>query len=119
MATRPTPKSPAPRRAKAAVAPRADARTERLDARLSREQKLLFQRAANLEGLSLTEFVIASLQESARRTIREHETIALNAAESRRFVEALLHPPKPNAALRQAARTYREMIEDSALEQPR
>jgi uncharacterized protein (DUF1778 family) len=39
----------------------AKARDERLEARISREQKALFQRAAGLHGRTLSDFVIASV----------------------------------------------------------
>lgn len=82
-------------------------RDSRLEARISRTQKNLFQQAATLSGRSLTEFVVASAQEAAVRVIEEHETIRLTRAEQQAFVEALIDPPAPNARLLQAARTYR------------
>ncbi|HEV8578093.1 MAG TPA: DUF1778 domain-containing protein, partial [Thermoanaerobaculia bacterium] len=58
-------------------------RSERLEARISREQKALFQRAAELQGRTLTDFVIASVHESALKAIAELEAIRLNVADSR------------------------------------
>jgi len=119
MPTRtPTGRPPA-RRAKALDAARPATKTARLDARVSQEQKALIQRAADLQGRSLTDFIVASLQESAKRAIEEHETIVLNAEASRLFVEALLHPPKPNEALRDAARLHRKLIRDPELDRGR
>ena len=82
-------------------------RGERLEARITAEQKALIQRAAELEGRSVTDYVIASLQDSARRTLESHETIALSAADSRAFVDALLDPPPVNARLKDSVRRYR------------
>jgi uncharacterized protein (DUF1778 family) len=79
---------------------------ERLVARVSTEQKELMQRAAALEGQTLTHFVMTSAQRAAEQTIREHEVLVLTPRESRQFVEALLNPPAPNVALRAAARHY-------------
>jgi uncharacterized protein (DUF1778 family) len=84
---------------------------ERLEARLTADQKALLQRAADLEGTSLTDFVIRSAQRAAETAIQTHESIFLTARESRAFVEALLNPPAPNAALRAAARDYRQPSE--------
>jgi len=39
-------------------------RNERLEARVSRDQKALFQRAAELQGRTLTDFVIASVHDA-------------------------------------------------------
>jgi len=84
------------------------ARNERLEARISREQKTLFQRAARLQGRSLTDFVISSVQDAAVRTIETMEIIRLDADESRAFAKALLNPREPTRQLRAAARRYIE-----------
>ncbi len=79
-------------------------RRDRLDARLTREEKEMIETAAGLRGTSSSSFVRMALKEAALKTIREHEVLTL-AEESRRiFVEALLRPPKPNAKLIAAAR---------------
>jgi len=52
-------------------------RGERLEARITAEQKTLIQRAAELEGRSVTDYVIASVQEAARRTVEAHQTTIL------------------------------------------
>jgi uncharacterized protein (DUF1778 family) len=87
------------------------ARAERLEARISRNQKELFQRAADLQGRTLTDFVVLSAHEAAVRTIEEMQIIRLSAQDSRAFAEALLNPRKPNGRLRAAARRYMEIFE--------
>lgn len=87
------------------------ARNERLEARVSSEQKALFQRAAELQGRSLTDFVISSVHDAAVRTLEEAQMVRLNAEESRAFAEALLNPREPTDRLRAAARRYLEAIE--------
>ena len=85
-------------------------RSERLEARISSEEKALFQRAADLQGRTLTDFVIASAHESAVKTTAELEAVRLTAADSRAFAEALLHPREPSPELRTAAERYRKMV---------
>lgn len=87
------------------------ARNERLEARVSSEQKALFQRAAELQGRSLTDFVISSVHDAAVRTIEEVHLVRLNADESQAFAEALLNPREPTDRLRAAARRYLETID--------
>jgi uncharacterized protein (DUF1778 family) len=82
-------------------------RGARLEVRVSVAQKGLLQRAAVLSGRSLSEFVVASAQDAARRVIAEHESIRLSREEQQAFVEALLQPPEPNARLKRAAKAYR------------
>jgi len=76
---------------------------ERLDARLTPEQKALLQRAADLSGRSLTEFVISSAQAAAEEAIRTHQVIELTTRASEAFAATLLTPPPPNERLRAAA----------------
>lgn len=90
-------------------APRA--RSERLEARISSDQKELFVRAAELQGRTLTDFVIASVHEAAVRTIDEMQAIRLTEQESRAFAEAVLNPREPIPGLKAAARRYIETLE--------
>lgn len=84
------------------------AKQQRLEARITPEQKELLQQAAALEGTSLSDFVVRSAQRAAEQSIRDHAVITLTARESQAFVEALLEPAAPNAALRAAAEHYRQ-----------
>ena len=82
-------------------------RGERLEARITTDQKALIQRAAELEGRTLTDYVVSSVQDAAKRTIEAYEVMVLSAAESRAFVDALLNPPPANARLKDSVRRYR------------
>jgi uncharacterized protein (DUF1778 family) len=81
--------------------------------RLSHEQKVLMQRAAALDGTTLSNFVIRSVQKAAERTIREHQVITLSARDSLVLAEALLNPPAPSTRLRVAATRYQQMVEEA------
>ncbi len=85
-------------------------RAERLEARISRKQKELFQRAADLQGRTLTDFMISSLQEAATRTVQDHEIMALSTRDREAFVATLLAPPEPGDRLKDAARRYQERM---------
>ena len=81
---------------------------ERLEARISSELKAMLQRAADLEGRSLTDFLVSSGVKAAQEAIRQHEQIRLNSRDSAAFVEGLLNPSAPNETLLAAAQRYRE-----------
>ncbi len=83
---------------------------ERLEARIPRHIKELIQRAADLRGLSLTDFITVSAQQAAEATIREHRVITLTARDSLLFAEALLNPREPNAHLRAACALHDEDV---------
>ena len=68
--------------------------------------KALLQRAADLTGRSLSDFVLASAQAAAEETIRQHAVMQLTADDSLRLAEALLNPPAPNARLQAAYQDY-------------
>lgn len=82
-------------------------RGARLEARLSPVQKGLFQRAADLSGRTLSEFVIKSAEDAAERLVREHTVIRLSPENQAAFVKALLDDAAPGARLRQAAADYK------------
>ena len=82
---------------------------ERLEARVPKELKALLQRAANIEGRSLTDFIVKAAREAATRTVEQAEVIKLTARDQKIFSEALLQPYAPNARLRQAASRYRKL----------
>lgn len=82
-------------------------RSERIEARVTSEQKKLLERAAALDGRSLTDFLLTSAQAAAAATIARHELLDLTPVDERVFIDALLNPPPPNKALRAAAARYR------------
>lgn len=89
-------------------APRA--KLYRFDARLNQDQKVLIQRAADLEGRSMTDFVLHSAEAAAERTLQDRAMLILTAKETETFVTAILNPPEPGPALRAAARHYKNQI---------
>ncbi len=83
-------------------------RDQRLDARVTREEKEMIETAANLRGTSASDFVRMVTREAAMNTIREHEVLTLNEEARQVFVEALLNPPKPNEKAVAAARRLKQ-----------
>ncbi len=88
----------------------ASAKVYRFDARLNEDQKMLIQRAAELEGRTMTDFVLQSAEASARRAIQERSLLTLSARETERFVNAILNPPEPGPGLRAAAQHYKKVM---------
>ena len=86
-------------------------RDARLEARVSRETKALWERAAAVQGRKMTEFVVNSAIEVAQRVLRENELANLTRRDKIAFVEALLNPPSPNARLRNAVARHAQVFE--------
>ena len=76
----------------------------RLDARAKRK----LEQAAAYEEMTVSRFVLTNAVAAAERVIEAHEKIVLSATDWDAFHDALLDPPEPNLALREAARRYRE-----------
>ncbi|NOX54728.1 MAG: DUF1778 domain-containing protein [Planctomycetes bacterium] len=86
------------------------AKTARLEARITPEQKELIERAAAYQGRTVSDFIVQTVHEAAKAVIEESEILRLNAAQSKAFVESLLAPPVPTDALRQAQEEYRRDV---------
>ena len=89
--------------------PRTRIRNERLETRVTAAQKILIEQAAALQGRSVTDFVLTSVQDAARRAIEDHQRLDLTVRDSRAFVEALINPPPPNERLRETVHRYRKV----------
>lgn len=85
----------------------------RFDARLPKEQKEYFEKAASLGGYrNLTDFVIMAVQEKAKEIINEREVIIASEKDSKIFFEAITNPKKPNRALTKAFKEYNAFTTD-------
>ncbi len=83
----------------------------RFETRMSAEQKAYYQRACDIGGFrSLTDFAIAALQEKAKAIIQEHETFLKTEKDWEIFINAILHPPKPNKYLKDAMKKYKKFL---------
>ena len=84
--------------------------TARLEARLPSDVHAMLKRAAQLQGRTLTDFVVAAASEAARKTIEDMEIIRLSAADQARLAEAVLDPPAPAPALVRALERHRRLV---------
>ena len=90
--------------------PRQSNRTARVEARISPEVLAVVKRAAEIQGRSVSEFIVDAAQEAAHKTIEETTIIRVSLEDHRRIMEALLNPPEPNDALRRAFEARRRLF---------
>jgi uncharacterized protein (DUF1778 family) len=76
--------------------------TARLEARISTELHATLKRAAEIQGRTMTDFVVAAVQDAAQRAIEQSVVIRLSLSDQEHFAAALLAPPKPTPALKRA-----------------
>ena len=74
-------------------------KNERINLRLKSSAKSLIERAASFEGQTVSRFILTSALEQAENTVQKHETMTLNAKDSRIFFEALAAPVRFNRKL--------------------
>jgi uncharacterized protein (DUF1778 family) len=86
------------------------ATTARLEARLPVDIYALLKRAAELQGRTLTDFVVTAARDAACRVIEEADIIRLSVEDQRQLAEAILNPPEPTSALRRAFRRRHELF---------
>ncbi len=89
-------------------------RTERIEARIAPDALRIVKRAADLQGRSVSDFVVAAAQEVAHRTIDEAQVIRLSVEDQQRFVELLLKPPALAPALKRARKAHARLIASSS-----
>lgn len=84
---------------------------ERLEARVTSEQKRLIEHAAEIRGTSMTDLMVAAALDAAAKVIKDHDILVLNDGASREFARALLNPPAPSVRAKEAWRRYRKHVD--------
>src|SRR5690348_5151358 len=87
------------------------ARDERFTARLSASDKSLLQRAAELQGQTLSAYVFGKARTAAAKDLEAAGEIVLSDSEQKRFIELVLDPPEPNSRLRRAVRAAQSVAQ--------
>jgi len=91
------------------MAPEAQ-RTSRVEARIAPESLDIIRRAAEIQGRSISDFIVAAAQEAAQRTIADIEVLRLSRQAQEQFANLLLNPPAPSTALARAFERHRQLI---------
>jgi len=85
-------------------------RSARVEARISPEALSIVRRAAELQGRSVSDFIVAAAQEAAQKTVAEVEMLRLSHEAQQHIVSMLLNPPAPTAALERAFARHRARV---------
>jgi len=85
-------------------------RTARLEARIAPDALAVVKRAAELQGRSVSDFVVSAAQEAAEKTIENTQIIRLSVEDQRAFTEAVLNPPPLAPAMERAIERHRRLI---------
>ncbi len=84
----------------------------RFDARLTKEQKELFEYASQIGGFrTLTDFVLSTVQSKAEEIVKEHNKILASKEDQEIFFDLVFtNPKKPNKALKSALKEYNKKL---------
>ncbi|MBI3759696.1 MAG: DUF1778 domain-containing protein [Deltaproteobacteria bacterium] len=88
-------------------------RTTRLETRISPDTLTMVKRAAEIQGRSVSDFVVSAAHEAAQKTIEEAQIIRLSVEDQRALAESILNPPEPSPALRRAKAAHERLISKS------
>lgn len=87
-----------------------ESRTARLEARIAPETLAVVRRAAELQGRSVSDFVVAAAQEAALRAIEDTHAVRLAIEDQRRFAALLLDPPPLAPAMQRARQAHQRLV---------
>ena len=90
--------------------PQEPARSARIEARIAPDALAIVKRAAEIQGRSVSDFVVAAAREAAHRTIEETDIIRLSVEDQRAFADAILNPPPLAPAMERAIERYRKRV---------
>ena len=76
--------------------------TARLEARISTDLQSMLKRAAELQGRTVTDFVVAAVRDAAQLAIERAGVVRLSLTDQKSFAQALLSPPQPVPAMKRA-----------------
>lgn len=83
---------------------------ERLDLRLPAAAKHQIETAAELQGRSVSDFVVAAALTQASQVIEQQMVLTLCLEDSMALAETFMNEPAPNKKAIEAARRYRERM---------
>jgi uncharacterized protein (DUF1778 family) len=92
--------------------PREGQRTARIDARLAPEALAMVRRAAEIEGRTVSDFVVDAAQQAARKTIEDTHIIRLAAEDQLRFAKMLLEPAPLTPAMERARAAHARLTQE-------
>lgn len=88
-------------------------RSERLEARIHPDTLTLVRRAAEIQGRSVSDFVVAAAEQAARQAIEDNQILRLSVEDQIQFANMLLNPPGLTPALERARDRHEKLIVSS------
>ena len=88
-------------------------RTSRVEARIAPDSLAIIRRAAELQGRSISDFLVAAALKDASQTIEDAQIIRLSVDDQHRFAEMLANPAPLAPAMKRALKARNRLIADA------
>jgi uncharacterized protein (DUF1778 family) len=88
-------------------------RTARVEARIAPDALVVVRRAAEIQGRSVSDFLVAAALKDAHQTIEDAQIIRLSVDDQHRFAEMLLNPRPLAPAMKRALKARKRLIADT------
>ena len=85
-------------------------KTTRIEARISPDSLAVVKRAAELQGRSISDFVVTAAQEAAQKAVADAQIMRLSVEDQRALAASIINPPRPTPALRRAKAAHERLI---------
>ena len=89
----------------------ASSKDSRIDLRVTAEQKALLEKAASMQGVSLSAYTLLHLLPQAQKDVEDREKLVLTDRDRDLFLSAIANPPKLQGKLKSAIAEYRNKYE--------
>ena len=88
-------------------------RSARVEARIAPDALAVVRRAAELQGRSISDFLVAAALKDAHQTIEDAQIVRLSVEDQHRFAEMLLNPPPLAPAMKRAIKARKRLIAEA------
>ncbi len=89
---------------------KSQARTARLEVRITPADKRLFAQAAEERGMSPSELAVSLIRRVTRKVGERARILKYSKRDQEALIASLLEPGKPNSRLRQANKRYKSLF---------
>lgn len=88
----------------------AHSKQERINLRLAQDNKQILERAAALEGKTVSKFILDNIIQKAEQTIAKHDSMVLQEQDALCFFDALSQPIGFNGKLNDALAKHHKQV---------
>ena len=87
--------------------------TVRVTARISMSVQEILQRAAELSGATLNQFMVQAALKEAKKVIEDERVIVLSESDANQVFSLIENPPAPNAKLKAAMKKHKVFFNEN------